>query len=104
MERHSVEPVHPVEHAHPTAGTYIKIAVILAAITLVEVIVYYIEAFRPILLPVFLVLSATKFAIVVMFYMHLKFDSRVFSGFFVAGLLVAAGLTVGFIALFHGLF
>ena len=36
-----------------------------------------------------LVLSATKFAIVVLFYMHLKFDLKILSWFFGASLLIA---------------
>jgi cytochrome c oxidase subunit 4 len=47
------------------------------------------------------VLSAFKFALVVMFYMHLKFDHRLFSGFFLFGLGAAGFIIVVFIALFH---
>jgi hypothetical protein len=35
-----------------------------------------------------------------MFYMHLKMDSRVFSAFFVVGLILAASMILSFIALF----
>jgi cytochrome c oxidase subunit 4 len=94
---------HGVEHAHPGARTYIQIAAILTAITAVEVAVYYIHALRPILAAVLIVLSALKFALVVMFYMHLKFDERLFTGLFVGGLSAAAFTIIMFIALFHGL-
>ena len=97
------EPEHVSEGAHPSPSVYVRIAVILAIITAIEVATYYVEAFRPVLLPVLLTLSAAKFALVAMFYMHLRFDSRIFSGFFVSGLLIAASVIIAFIALFHGL-
>ena len=58
---------------------------------------------RQILGPVLIVLSAVKFAIVVMFYMHLKFDNRLFTGMFLSGLGMATFTIIVFIALFHGL-
>ena len=72
--------------AHPTPGTYVKIAILLAIITAVEVWIFYIESMAGVLVPVFIVLSAVKFVLVAMFYMHLKFDERLFSAFFVGGL------------------
>ncbi len=89
--------------AHASDATYWKIAVILTVITAAEVWTYYATFLRPILVPVILTLGATKFAIVAAFYMHLKYDSRTFSGFFVFGLLVAAATIISFIALFKGL-
>ena len=89
------------QHAHPGAAEYIRIAVVLTLITAVEVAVYYIPALRPLMMPILLVLSATKFAMVVMFYMHLKFDDRMFSGFFVFGLTCAGFMIVALITLFH---
>ena len=95
-------PSTPSEHAHPGAAEYIRIAVILSAITAVEVAVYYILG-RQILGPILIALSAVKFSIVVMFYMHLKFDSRIVSSMFLFGLGMAAFTIIVFIALFHGL-
>jgi len=39
-------------------------------------------------------LAVTKFALVAMWYMHLKFDSRFFSALFVGGLLAAVTVFV----------
>jgi cytochrome c oxidase subunit IV len=89
--------------AHASDATYWKIAVILTVITAVEVWTYYATFLRPLLVPIILTLGAVKFAIVAAFYMHLKYDSRIFSGFFVFGLLVAAATVVSLIALFKGL-
>jgi cytochrome c oxidase subunit IV len=96
---------HPTEASHPGASKYIQIAVILTVITAVEVAVYYVleGPLRPLLAPVLIVLSAVKFAIVVMFYMHLKFDHRLFTGMFLFGLATATFTIIAFIALFQGL-
>ena len=89
------------ERAHPTPGKYLQIAIILTVITAVEVAVYYIHALRPVLLPILLILSAVKFSMVAMFYMHLRFDSRLFSGLFVFPLLIMAAILVALLAVFR---
>lgn len=94
---------HELEHAthsHPGWKTYVVIGAILTVITAVEVAVFYIPAMHPVLVPVLLTLSAAKFIIVVMFYMHLKFDSRIFSSVFVAPLILAMAVVVSLILLF----
>jgi cytochrome c oxidase subunit 4 len=85
---------------HASPGFYWVIGAILTVITAVEVAIFYIDAMAPVLVPVLLVLSAAKFAIVVMFFMHLKFDSKIFSGVFLAGLALAAFMTTALIVLF----
>ena len=55
---------------------------------------------RAFLVPLLLVLSASKFALVVGFYMHLKFDHPLFFGVFGFGLLVAASVITALIFLF----
>lgn len=77
------------EHPHPGWETYLVVAVVLGIITAAEVAVFYIEVLQPALVPILLTLSAGKFALVVMFYMRLKFDSRIFTGVFVAPLTLA---------------
>ncbi|RMH13129.1 MAG: cytochrome C oxidase subunit IV [Gemmatimonadetes bacterium] len=79
------------------------IAIILTVITAVEVAVFYIPALHPVLPPVLLILSAAKFALVVMFFMHLKFDSKVFSGVFLAGLAIATFMVSALFLLYHWL-
>ena len=98
MSAHS--PAHTTEHAHPGAKEYIQIGVVLSLITAVEVAVYYMHPLRPVLPPILIVLSAVKFSLVVMFYMHLKFDSKLFTGMFLFGLITAAFTAVAFLALF----
>ena len=89
--------------AHPTPRTYAKIAAILGVITAVEVGIFYIEAIKDLLVPIFIVLSAVKFALVAMFYMHLKFDERLFSVLFVGGLILASIVILALMTLFGAL-
>jgi cytochrome c oxidase subunit IV len=82
---------------------------VLATITLVELVLLYLPALglaavRPVLLPAFIVLSATKFFLVVGWYMHLRFDPAVFRRIFGFALLVALIVGTAFIALFHGIY
>ena len=100
QETQAVDHSHVVEHTHPTAATYIRIAVILTALTVIEVGVFYVPAFHPVLAPVLLSLSALKFAIVVMFYMHLKMDSKFFTFLFGGPLLLAAAVMLSLMFLF----
>ena len=91
---------HPEQHAHPTAGTYLRVFAILVIITLVEVGIFYVPAFQPILVPALLTFSAIKFALVVMFYMHLKQDSALFTFLFGGPFLLAVGMMIGLLFLF----
>ncbi|HLG50974.1 MAG TPA: cytochrome C oxidase subunit IV family protein [Chloroflexota bacterium] len=89
------------ERAHPHPMEYVKVAIVLAIITGAEVAVYYQEALRSVLVPILLVLSASKFSLVAMFYMHLKFDSRLFSALFTGPLALIIAVLVALLALFH---
>src|SRR6266699_1061956 len=91
---------HALEHAHPGAKTYVIIGVILAVITLLEVFFYTQESVRAFLVPLLLALSASKFVLVVGFYMHLKFDHPLFTGVFGFGLMVAGSIITALMFLF----
>lgn len=89
------------EHQHgATDKQYIGIALLLAAITAAEVAISYIDV-GPIFLPALLIMMVAKFFIVVSFFMHLKFDHKLFSWLFYAGLFLAVGVYVGALATFH---
>lgn len=90
------------EHEHPSVGTYLRVAAVLVILTVIEVGVFYVPAFTTILVPVLLLLSACKFALVVMFYMHLKTDNPFFSFLFGAPFLLAATVLVALLFLFFG--
>jgi len=87
------EAVRP-SHAgrHPSPKEYVRIAVILAIITAAEVAIYYIEGIQEFLIPLLLLFSIIKFSLVVMWFMHLKFDNRLYARFFLMGLAGAVTL------------
>ena len=71
---------------HPSPKEYIRIALILAFVTALEVAVYYIDLSRSMLVLTLFAFALIKFVLVVMWFMHLRFDSRTYSRFFVMGL------------------
>ncbi len=86
---------------HATVGTYVLIGLILTVITAVEVAVFYIPALAGVLVPTLLILSAAKFVLVVMFYMHLKYDHPVFRQVFFGPLILGTVFVIiGLIVLF----
>lgn len=86
---------------HPSPLTYAKVAVVLAVITAVEFTILYAHILgTAVLIGAFLGLSAVKFALVAMFYMHLRFDSRLYAGLFNGGLVIAISIVLALIALF----
>ena len=91
---------HDAAHGHPGELQYIKIAAILAAVTGIEVVIYYIDALKDILVPALLLLSAGKFIAVVGYFMHLKFDDKRFTWVFLAGLIIAFSVFLGAAAMF----
>jgi len=86
------------EHGMSIMG-YVKVALILAALTALEVATYFVD-FGPFFMPVLLVLMCVKFFIVVSYFMHLKFDNRIFSFMFYSGLFLAVGVYAAFLATF----
>jgi cytochrome c oxidase subunit 4 len=91
---------HALEKPHPGPKTYAIIAAILCTITLLEFGAFYTEALQGVLVPLLIVMSAAKFALVVMFYMHLKFDHFVFRRILIAGVALGFGAMLWLLALF----
>jgi cytochrome c oxidase subunit 4 len=96
-------PHSEIEEHHPGPREYVQIAAILTVITSIEVAVYYVDALRDFLAYILITLSAVKFFLVVAWYMHLRFDNRLYSYFFVFGLGVAATVIISFLILFDHL-
>ncbi|MPZ92219.1 MAG: cytochrome C oxidase subunit IV [Actinobacteria bacterium] len=90
-----------LEH-HPEPGQYVKIAVILAILTAMEVAVAYLDALSDVIIPVLGALAIAKFAMVVGYFMHLKFDSKLFRYLFVTGLVFAIALFSIVLTIFFG--
>jgi heme/copper-type cytochrome/quinol oxidase subunit 4/mono/diheme cytochrome c family protein len=91
------------DHSHGSVGNYILVALILGVITYIEfAIVEYPQAWlgQTWTLVVLAVLSVVKFVMVVMFFMHLKGDDRLYSGFFSSGMLIAVLSFLAMMAMF----
>ena len=105
---------HETEHGgghHPTFMQYVIIAVLLFAITIVEFIIIMdmpgprekviADALgEPATTILLFLLSGIKFAIVILFYMHLKFDNKLFFWVFIAGMALAVMVGLALIGLF----
>jgi len=84
-------------HDHPSDWDYVKIALLLAALTGVEVSTYFessITVFQNngFLIASLMVMMVIKFWIVASYFMHLKFDNKIFTQMFVAGLVLATAV------------
>jgi cytochrome c oxidase subunit 4 len=88
------------ERTHPPDSEYIKVFLLLAVITAAEVATYYFDFETGILLGLLIPMMIAKFAIVAMFFMHLRYDSKVFSAAFVFGLMLAGGVYIVALATF----
>ncbi len=79
---------------HPSPSQYIAIGLILGVVTAAEVAVYYVDALEGALLGILMVLSAMKFILVAAWFMHLRFDNRLFSILFTSGVVLAVLLFI----------
>ena len=96
------ETVTGTGHAHPSDRSYVGIALILALITAAEVGTFYLEdELGSILVPALLVMMMVKFAMVAGWFMHLRFDSNLFTRLFVSGLVLAVFVYLGMLAAFE---
>jgi heme/copper-type cytochrome/quinol oxidase subunit 4 len=78
------------DQAHPGPREYVLIAVVLAVITGLEVALFYVEFLSSTaVVTALLLLMTIKFALVVLWFMHLRFDPPVFKRLFVTGLVLA---------------
>jgi len=84
---------------HGTPAFYAIVGLILAVITLVEFLIFYVESLGVLLIPIMLILSLMKFVIVVAFFMHLRFDNKLLTYLFFAGFLLAAVIAVALLVL-----
>ncbi len=94
---------HGEHGAHPTEALYIKIALILAVVTGIEVGLYYTDFGVNLTNGILIALSTIKFIMVVGYFMHLKFDSPLLRRLFVGGLVLAA-LVYAAVLLSFGIF
>jgi cytochrome c oxidase subunit 4 len=85
---------------HPGVGIYLMVAVFLVVLTGMEITVFYVPALKTVIVPVLLILAAAKFALIAMFFMHLRYDSWTLSGIFIFPLMIGALLAASLLMLF----
>ena len=85
---------HHEEHDHGLTDLgYVKVAIFLAIVTAIEVALsYMVDDLGALFLPLLIGLMLLKFFMVILFFMHLKFDNRLFSIMFYMGLVLAVGV------------
>ncbi len=79
---------------HPTPVLYVKLAVVLAVLTGVEVALFYLEDVlgRGLARTSLVFLAFLKFVAVIGWYMHLRYEKSMLSRFFTGGFILAASL------------
>lgn len=87
---------------HPEWPIYWKVGLFLTIITVGEVWAYYLPSFvaSKLFVPTLLFMSGVKFATVVLFYMHLRYDHKLFRALFTGPLLIAMATLMGLMFLF----
>lgn len=80
---------HGDAFGHPSPREYVRIGVILVVLTAIEVALSYSDLRTAVKIPSLLGLAFLKFVLVVMWFMHLKFDDRRYARFFVMGIALA---------------
>ena len=101
-----VAPVHVAaddEHGHPGPRTYVMVASWLAVATAIEVGLYYIDMPVGLFIGALMFLMVVKFATVVAYFMHLKYDAPIFRRLMVTGIVLALAVYIIVLATF-GLF
>jgi cytochrome c oxidase subunit 4 len=93
-------PEHPHSYQEAHTRHYIIVAIVLAAITAMEVALTYIDV-GPLFLPALLLLMGIKFVMVVLEFMHLRRDAKIFHYLFWSGFGLAVGVYIGTLATFH---
>jgi cytochrome c oxidase subunit 4 len=87
-------------HEHHSDMFYVRIAVVLAILTALETSTYWVD-FGPLFLPALLIMMSIKFVMVVLFFMHLRFDSKWFNMVFWIGVGLALMVYLVALATFH---
>jgi cytochrome c oxidase subunit 4 len=88
-EQHGLQPMQ-----------YVQIGIVLTLITVAELAASLWVDMGDALLPVLAVLSSVKFIMVIMLFMHLRFDDKLFTRVFIVSLALGASVLFALFALF----
>src|SRR5215471_9037378 len=81
-------------HEHPSDWTYVKVAIALAVLTGIEIVIYLTDIDFLVLAGGLVILMSIKFGLVIMFFMHLRFDNRIFRRVFLTGVFLAVAVYI----------
>lgn len=93
------------EH-HPSDSMYWKVGALLGVLTLLEVGTYFVtddpysHDLKWLLIVGLLVLMVAKFITIISFFMHLRFDNKIFRNVFISGLVLAVGVYLVVLSVF----
>ena len=101
--QHTTTDEHAPEHAHPSEAVYVRVALILAVITGAEVALSYLKigGNQIVTNGGLLVLAIVKFAMVALYFMHLKFDNPILRRLFMTGIVTAVLVYVAYLLTLH---
>jgi cytochrome c oxidase subunit 4 len=85
---------------HPGPREYVKVAVVLAAATGAEVGLFYMNLPHALFVLLLLFFAAIKFSLVVLWFMHLRFDNPLFRRVFLLGLSLATAVYLIVLSIF----
>jgi cytochrome c oxidase subunit IV len=89
--------------AHPGPRQYVGVAIVLAIATALEVGLYYLDLPHGLFAALLLFFAALKFSLVALWFMHLRFDSRIFRRLFVTGIILAMAVYLIVLTIFGAL-
>lgn len=88
------------EQAHISNAVYLIVGGFLVVLTAMEITVAYIHALRPVMVPILVILAIAKFALIAMFFMHLRYEKWIVNTIFVFPLTIALGVFLSLMGLF----
>src|SRR5579872_1708247 len=88
------------EEAHVSNTVYLIVGGFLIVLTAMEITVSYLHALRPVLVPILVVLAIAKFALIAMFFMHLRYEKWIVNTMFLFPLTIAGGVFLSLMGLF----
>ncbi len=93
---------HAVErHVPPTTvRQYVYMGIFLTVVTAVEFVMVEMAINNAILIPALIILTAAKFMVVVIWFMHLRWDSPLLTKLFTSSFVLASAILLALLALF----
>ena len=98
---HAASHHNPIEEEHHKYFTFFNLSLFLIAVTAIELVIVYIPINPYLVYGALAVLSVAKFAGVVWWFMHLRWDRILCTALFLIGLFLATGTVTALLFLFE---